>query len=161
METYAHNAPTVILLVQALFLAIMLVMFRKVWIDTMLVGKGFSVRIPRKLKERFSLSNKGCVHAVAEWMSRQEYNRDVWRVTLTYEGAQRVITTKTLAFYYGTDRKTGKPKLVKDDLIRNICAAVIDWDKGSRWRLQFLTEGMPEYSEDIGKPTTKYEIIEN
>lgn len=148
-----------LLAVQLVLLAAVFSMFRKMWLDNALLLRGFSVRIRRGFKQRFRLTGRGCVSAVAEWVSRQEYGRDVWRVTLSYRGRQRVITTRTLTFYYGRDRKTGRSRLDKDDLIRNINAAVIDWGRGSRWKFKCLDDDIPDEEPSDQEPVQKYDVI--
>ena len=152
-------ASQLLTIVHLTFLILLIGMSRKLWLDNVLLLKGISVRISRGFKSRLRLSNRGCVHAVAEWMSRQEHGRDVWHVTLTHKDEQRIITTKTLPFYYGKNRKTGKLKLDKDDLIRNINAAVIDWGRGSRWKFTCLDDDAPDKKTSKEQPMNKYEII--
>ena len=148
-----------LLAVQLVLLASVVSIFRKTWLDNALLLKGFSVRIRRGFRQRFKLTGRGCVSAVAEWVSRQEYGRDVWRVTLSYKGLQRVITTRTLAFYYGRDRRTGRSRLDKDDLIRNINAAVTDWGHGSRWKFRCLDDDIPEEEPYDHEPVKKYDVM--
>ena len=144
---------------QVVLLISMFTIARRLWFDNILLLKGFSIRIHRGFRNLFQLSDRGCVLAVAEWVSRQKYNRDVWRVTLTYKDQERIITTSTLAFYYDKDRRTGKRQLDKEDLIKYIHSAIVDWGRGSRWKLICLDDDAPQEEPRSRKETKDYEII--
>ena len=148
-----------VLITHIIFAMILVRLSRQLWLNNALLLRGISIKINRGFKHRISLSNRGCVFTVAEWISRQDHGQDVWRITLTYKNEQRIITTKTLAFYYGKDRRTGKLKLDKDDLIRNIHDAIIDWGRGSRWKLKCLDDDAPETPPKRKRPDKQYEII--